>query len=120
MHGSYDRVVETPAVQVVTTVPDEATAGAIADALLDARLAACVQVDGPIRSRYRWNGAVEESTEHRCTIKTTAAAAERVVTTVRELHPYDVPEILVVPVLDGDAAYLAWLRAEVGDRREER
>jgi periplasmic divalent cation tolerance protein len=112
MHGSYDRVVETPAVQVVTTVPDEETAAAIADALLADRLAACVQVDGPVRSRYWWNGAIEESTELRCTIKTTAAAAERVVISVRELHPYDVPEILVVPVLGGDADYLEWLVRE--------
>ena len=104
---------ETPAVQVVTTVPDDAAADAIADALLRDRLAACVQISSPIRSRYWWQGAIEESTELRCTIKTTAAAADRVVATVRRLHPYDVPEILVTPVLDGAADYLTWVRAEV-------
>lgn len=100
-------------VQVTTTAPDEATAGAIASALLEARLAACVQVDGPITSRYWWDGAIEEATEWRCVAKTTAAAAPDAIAAVLDAHPYDVPEVLVTPVLDGSAAYAEWVRTEV-------
>jgi periplasmic divalent cation tolerance protein len=105
--------VEIPIVQVLTTVPDADSADAIADALLAQQLAACVQVGAPIRSRYRWNGVIESASELPCTIKTTAAAADRVVDAVRTVHPYDVPEILVVPVLGGAADYLAWVAREV-------
>ena len=99
--------------QVTTTAPDEATADAIAAALLDARLAACVQVDGPIRSRYWWDAELEAATEWRCVAKTTAAAAERAVAAVVAAHPYDVPEVLVTPVLDAHPAYADWVRATV-------
>lgn len=102
-------------VQVTTTVPDEATANAIASALLDDRLAACVQVDGPIRSRYWWDGELEDASEWRCVAKTTAAAAERVVAAVVAVHPYDVPEVLVTPVLGAHPAYAHWVRATVAD-----
>jgi len=99
-------------VQVTTVAPDEATADAIAAALLDARLAACVQVDGPIRSRYWWDGALEDSTEWRCVAKTTAARADDVIAAIVSRHPYDVPEVLATPVLAANEAYAAWVSAE--------
>ena len=101
-------------VQVTTTAPDEPTAGAIADALLDHRLAACVQVIGPIRSRYRWEGRVEDATEWLCVAKTTDGLAERAVDAICAIHPYDVPEVLVSPVTGGHGPYLDWVAAEVG------
>jgi len=100
-------------VQVTTTTPSEDVADAISAALVEARLAACVQVTGPIRSRYRWEGAIERSTEWQCVAKTTADASPAVVARIVELHPYDVPEVLVTPILDGCADYLDWIDGEV-------
>jgi periplasmic divalent cation tolerance protein len=105
--------VAAPIVQVTTTVPTATAAAAVATALVDTGLAACVQVSGPVRSRYRWQGAVEEADEWCCVAKTTAAAAPAAVAAIRAVHPYDVPEILVTPVVGGHDAYLAWVAAEV-------
>ncbi|HYD10315.1 MAG TPA: divalent-cation tolerance protein CutA [Acidimicrobiales bacterium] len=100
-------------VQVTTTAPDEATASTIASTLLDAHLAACVQVDGPIRSRYWWDGELDEATEWRCVAKSTAALARRIVDAIVEVHPYDVPEVLVTPVVDAHSPYADWVRDAV-------
>jgi periplasmic divalent cation tolerance protein len=105
--------VPSSVVQVTTTAPTEADARRVADALLAERVAACVQVDGPITSRYRWEGAVTEATEWRCVAKTTAGAAERAVAAVVAAHPYDVPEVLVTTVDGGHQAYLDWVADEV-------
>jgi periplasmic divalent cation tolerance protein len=74
------------------------------------RLAACVNVHAPMTSIYRWEGKVEEAQEHQLTIKTTASRTADVIARIQELHPYDVPEILVLPVADGGDAYLRWIR----------
>lgn len=100
-------------VQVVTTIDDRAAAQALADALVGERLAACVQVSGPIASTYRWQGKLERAEEWLCTAKTTGARASALVTRLRELHSYDHPEILVTPVTDADAGYAAWVAAQV-------
>jgi periplasmic divalent cation tolerance protein len=84
----------------------------IARALLDARLAACVQVTGPVTSRYWWQGAQEAATEWRCDAKTRVELVDRIVAAVRAVHGYDLPEVIAVPILGGDPAYLAWLDAE--------
>jgi periplasmic divalent cation tolerance protein len=110
---SYDQPVAPPVVQVSTTAPDEDTARRIADSLLTDRLAACVQVLGPMTSRYWWDGAIEQSTEWLCVAKTTADAAGRATDAIRAAHPYDVPEVLVSPVTGGSAPYLDWVAAEV-------
>lgn len=81
------------------------------------RLAACVHVAGPITSIYRWQGAVEQATEWTCSCKTTPAVATALVARIRGLHPYQVPEILVTPVLDGALEYFAWIETAV--RSEE-
>lgn len=103
-------------VQVLTTVGSEEEAVRIATVLVERRLAACVQVVGPIVSRYRWRGEVEEEREWQCLVKTTRAGYEAVETAVRELHSYDEPEIIATEIVAGSAGYLAWIDENVGDR----
>lgn len=100
-------------VVVVTTVIDSRElADRIAADLVAARVAACVQVSGPLTSTYWWQGQVESAQEWSVAAKAPAAAAERLVEAIRAAHTYDVPEILVTPVLGGHEPYLAWVAAE--------
>jgi periplasmic divalent cation tolerance protein len=99
--------------QVTTTLPDRAVAERVAAQLVGERLAACGQVQGPIASIYHWEGAVEHAAEWYCHLKTTTARLPALRLRLRELHPYQVPEIIAVPILDGDPAYLAWIEASV-------
>ncbi len=101
------------AIQVVTTAGSEADAKRIAAALVDRRLAACVQVSGPIESHYHWQGKRETSQEWLCTIKTQANLYPALERAILELHSYDVPEILATEVATGNAAYLKWLESSV-------
>lgn len=103
-------------IQVLTTAGSEEEAGGIAELLVERRLAACVQVVGPIVSRYRWQGAVEEEREWQCLAKTTRAAYEAVEGAIREVHSYDEPEIIATPIIAGSADYLAWIADEVSAR----
>ncbi|MEJ2149321.1 MAG: divalent-cation tolerance protein CutA [Chloroflexota bacterium] len=103
----------TGAIQVITTTGTKQDANKVARALIEARLAACVQVVGPVTSRYWWKDEIEEAEEWLCLIKTTANLFERLEEAIRAAHPYDVPEILATPVVAGSADYLAWLRGEV-------
>jgi periplasmic divalent cation tolerance protein len=103
----------TDYVQVITTTARRDEAEQIARTLIDARLAACVQIVGPVSSTYRWQGQVETAEEWQCLIKSKQAVLPRLVAAVRQAHPYQVPEILVFPVLWGSADYLAWIDAEV-------
>lgn len=100
-------------IEVRTTFPDRAAAEACADRLVRDRLAACVQVEGPIRSTYRWQGAVETADEWRCTCKTTPAVAAGCRHAISRLHTYENPEIIDVEV-HGAAEYAAWVAASVG------
>jgi len=101
-------------VVALVTVPDVATAERIADALLAERLAACVNRVGPVRSRFRWKGALDAADELLLLIKTRASSLPRIEERIRALHPYEVFELLALPVAAGSAAYLAWLAAETG------
>lgn len=97
---------------ILCTVPDAATGATIAEALVEERLAACVnRIDG-IHSTYRWEGKLERAGESLLVIKTRAALVADVIARVRALHPYTVPEIIALPVADGHPAYLAWLGAQ--------
>lgn len=98
--------------QVTVAAGSADEARRIADALLDARLAACVQVVGPVESRYWWQGVQESATEWLCLAKTKAELLDPVVAAVRRVHSYDTPEVVAVPILGGDPAYLAWLDGE--------
>jgi periplasmic divalent cation tolerance protein len=104
----------TGAIQVFTTVDSEEAANQIARAVVERRVAACAQVLGPITSTYWWEGAIESSQEWLCLIKSTESRFAALEDAIREHHPYDVPEILSVPVSAGSSAYLDWLRRETG------
>lgn len=101
------------AIQVFTTTESKEEALAIGRALVERRLAACVQVVGPISSIYWWEGEVEAAEEFLCLIKTSSAAYDELEAAVKEVHPYDTPEILAVPVTAGNADYLRWLQEEL-------
>jgi periplasmic divalent cation tolerance protein len=103
----------TGVVQCETTTGSREEADAIARALVQSRLAACVQVAGPIASTYRWEGDVRADEEWLLRIKTTAEQAGAVEAAIARLHSYEVPEVLVFAVADGAASYLDWVRAEV-------
>jgi periplasmic divalent cation tolerance protein len=99
--------------QVTTTFPDQDGARRAATALVEERWAACGQVVGPVQSTYRWEGEVEHATEWYCHLKTTLSRASGLRARLRELHPYQTPEIIVLPVVDGDPDYLRWIEASV-------
>ena len=100
---------ETGYVLVMTTLPEAADATAFAQALVEARLAACVNLLPGMESVYRWAGRVEQARERQLLIKTTRAGVGALWARVRELHPYDVPEFIVLPIVDGHDAYLRWI-----------
>ena len=104
----------TDAILIMTTTPDRQVADRIAQCLLGERLAACIQVSGPIHSTYRWQGKVETAEEWLCTIKTTREAYGAVEQCIVELHPYDEPEVVAVDLSHTSASYLQWLRAQIG------
>ena len=97
---------------VLTHLPDHAAAMALARALVTERLAACVNVGAPVQSMYHWQGQIETADEIPVTIKTRAALYPRVEAAIRANHPYELPEIVAVPLLDGLRPYLDWLDAE--------
>jgi len=103
-------------VQVLTTAGSPQEAEAISAALVERRLAACVQVAGPIQSRYRWQGEIEAAEEWHCLAKTTAALYPEVEAAIRDLHSYDEPEIIAIPILASSRGYLAWIASEVVER----
>jgi periplasmic divalent cation tolerance protein len=103
-------------VQVVTTTGTRAEADAIAQAVVEARLAACVQVVGPVTSRYWWDGAVEVAEEWLCLVKTTADRYPELEAAIRQCHSYDEPEIVALPVVAGSRSYLDWVTRETGPR----
>jgi periplasmic divalent cation tolerance protein len=102
--------VAAPILLVMMTAPDEPTAETIARILVEERLVACCNLLPQVRSIYRWQGSIEQADEILVLIKTTAAALEAVRARIVELHPYDLPEIIATPVVDGHAPYLDWVR----------
>lgn len=100
----------TDCVLVWTTLGVDADAAAFAETLVGERLAACVTVQGAVESVYRWKGGLERDREQQVLIKTTADRLPALAARVREIHPYELPEFLVTPVIDGSDAYLAWVR----------
>jgi periplasmic divalent cation tolerance protein len=97
---------------VLTNAPDEALAIKMGTALVEQKLAACVNILGVCRSVYRWQGKVETAREVPLLIKTTRARYAEVEAVIRAMHVYEVPEIIVLPVENGLPAYLDWVRAE--------
>jgi periplasmic divalent cation tolerance protein len=95
---------------VLTTVPVDLDAGALARTLVDERVAACVNILPPMESTYRWKDGIEKGTERQLVIKTTTAKLTALQQRLKELHPYEVLELLVLSIADGSDKYLAWLR----------
>jgi periplasmic divalent cation tolerance protein len=100
------------AILVLTNVPDLAVARAMARALLDERLAACVNIGGSVESLYHWQGRIETGEEVPLVVKTRAPLYSKVEDAIRKFHPYDTPEIVAIPIVAGEARYLGWLAAE--------
>ncbi len=98
---------------VLTTTGSKEEASKIAHALVERRLAACVNVVGPIESLYRWQGAVEDAREWLLIIKTSAVQFENVRDAIRELHSYELPECIEMAIEDGSVGYLNWIGENV-------
>lgn len=97
---------------MLTTLPDASLADSVAQRLVDERFAACVSIGAPVRSLYHWRGKTETADEIPLTIKTTAGCYEAIEALVRSMHPYEVPEIIAIPITAGFAPYLDWITAE--------
>ena len=97
---------------VLTNCPDEATANAIALALVEEKFAACVNILPRVQSVYRWQGAVESASEIPLLIKSTVGRYAEIEAAIRARHPYDVPEIIALPITQGLPAYLNWVATE--------
>lgn len=97
---------------IITNCPDEEVANAIALALVEEKLAACVNLLPRVQSVYRWQGEVESASEIPLLIKSTAACYEAIENRIRALHPYEIPEIIAVPISRGLPNYLNWLAGE--------
>jgi periplasmic divalent cation tolerance protein len=100
------------AMLIFTNLPDEASAQALATALVSERLAACVSILAPCRSTYRWLGAIENAQEVPVLIKTSESRYAALEAAIRARHPYELPEIIAVPVAHGLPDYLSWVTAE--------
>jgi periplasmic divalent cation tolerance protein len=105
-------------IQITTTTETKEQAQTIAQQLVEAKLAACVQITGPITSIYRWKGKVENTQEWLCLIKTQDDLYDKVEAAIKSLHPYETPEIIAVPIVKGSKEYLSWLDDELGDKTE--
>jgi|SRR5271165_1555298 len=99
---------------VLTTIGSKELAEKLAGQLVERRVAACVNIVGPIRSVYRWKEKVEQEEEYLLLIKTMAEYTARLQAAFKELHPYELPECVELAIDDGSEAYLAWLTGEVG------
>jgi len=98
---------------IFTTCPNEAAASRMARDLVESGLAACVSRVGPVQSTYRWQGAVQDEPEVLLVIKTVTARYPELEMRLKSLHPYEVPEIIALPVAAGSADYLSWLQEAV-------
>ena len=96
-------------IQISTTTETKEQAQKIAQYLVETRLAACVQIAGPITSVYRWKGKVETASEWLCLIKTREELFEKVEAAIKKMHSYETPEIIAVPIVKGSKEYLIWL-----------
>ena len=108
---------ESTKLLVLTNLPDRAIAEKLAEMLVEKQFAACVNILAPCRSVYRWKGAVQHDEEHPMLIKTTRERYAALEQALRAAHPYELPEIIAVPIERGLPAYLDWVAAEIGDIR---
>ncbi len=109
---------EPEVIVVITNLPDRAAAEHIAEALVTEGVAACVNLLADCASVYRWQGKIERSSEVPLLIKTTRAAYPRLESALRSLHPYELPEIIALPVSAGLPEYLNWVAQETNTRNQ--
>ena len=107
-------------IQVMTTVGKKEEAQIIARSVVEERLAGCVQVYGPITSTFRWKGKLEVEDEWVCVTKSRLDLYEELEQFIRRAHPYEEPEILATPVVEGSEGYFNWLNGELRDNRKSR
>ncbi|MEM3713275.1 MAG: divalent-cation tolerance protein CutA [Thermoproteota archaeon] len=100
-------------IQVFTTTEKKEDALRIARILLEKRLAACFQIIGPLTSLYWWKGKIEEAGEWLCIIKSKEDMYEELEKTIKENHPYEIPEIIAIPIVSGSKSYLEWIDMEL-------
>lgn len=104
----------TPEYLIVITTTDTAEdASRLATEMVEKRLAACAQVEGPIISTYWWQGKIEQGREWKCSLKTSTAVYPKLKAALKQVHPYDTPEIIAVPITAGSRDYLDWMDAEL-------
>lgn len=101
---------------VLTTTDTEAAADRLARTIIEVRAGACAQVVGPVRSTYRWQGAIHLDQEWQVWVKTTTTALDSLIDYIKAHHPYDLPEVLAVPVIAGSPEYLRWVSDETLER----
>ena len=103
------------AIVVLTNLPDRESAKALARALVEGRLAACVNIGAAVESIYHWQGQIETEIEVPIAIKTRRVLYSKVEAAIRENHPYELPEIVAIPITDAFTAYLDWIQTETRD-----
>lgn len=113
--GAGGAVTSSEAVVVLITFPTDGDVRRFASTLVAEGCAACVNILGEVESVYRWQGRVEQARERQLIVKTQRARVDRLRGRVGELHPYDTPELVVLPVVDGDPRYLAWIAEATGE-----
>ena len=99
-------------IQIIITTPTKDKAEKITDELMNKRLASCVQITSPIESHYWWKGKIEKAEERQCIIKTKSNLYRNVEKEILKIHPYEVPEIIMIPIIDGYKKYLNWIDKE--------
>jgi periplasmic divalent cation tolerance protein len=104
---------------VLSTVPSESVGRDIAREMVAGKLAACVNIVPGVVSIYDWQGRIEESTEALLIMKTTTEKVKSLIENVKRLHPYEVPEIIAIPIDDGYAPYFEWIQSIVGSANKE-
>lgn len=109
-----DELAEEGFIVALTTAPDGRVARRMAQTVVEERLAACVNIAGPMKSVYRWKGGVEQAAEHLLVMKTTVDCTPALGARIEELHPYETPEFLSLPAVGGVHAYLEWIVNSVG------
>ncbi len=100
-------------IQIFTTIENKEDAEKIAKSLIEKRLAGCIQIIGPISSIYWWKNKIETSQEWLCIIKSKKNLYEEIEKSIKEIHPYEIPEIIAMPIISGNKDYLKWLDNEL-------
>jgi len=108
----------TSFIQIITTISSIRDAEKISEVLIREKIAACVQIAGSIKSFYPWKGKIEKAKEWVCIIKTRKKLYKRVEKKIKEIHPYEIPEIIVIPIVEGSRDYLRWLSNETKKNHE--